>query len=182
MNNFVNDSFPIVRQTQIILHTVINSVRHFLFVYFRQYSISNGCVRQSFFFFFFIRNDTMFPYRRYRIETRIFPLDSSTIERNQHENTRPISVQATISSTGITNSVRKHETHTGSTPSTAAPVQIHQEKLEGEDKISFAEPQFYARTSNTPVTNRRQPSPPFESSSFFFKIEFIFLIFSIHFS
>lgn len=106
-------------------------------------------------------------------------VDSSTIERNQRENTRPIPVQTTISSTGITNSVQKNETRkslsrTESTPSTTAAAtttttQILPEKPEGESKISFAETQFYARTSNTPITIRRKPEldqpPPIEIPS-----------------
>ena len=90
----------------------------------------------------------MFPYRRryyYRRANTIFSLDSPTLDKDQRENTRPISNN--ISSTGITNSVRKNETK--SPVVVVETTKITTEKNEGEDKISFAESQFYARTTST---------------------------------
>ena len=97
----------------------------------------------------------MLPYRRYRyrVQARIFSLESSTIEKDQRGNVRPVSMQTTASSTGITYAVRKNETTTPTTVVEATPSAANKE---GDERISFPESQFYARTSNTPVVVKRQ--------------------------
>ncbi|CAF1347565.1 unnamed protein product [Rotaria magnacalcarata] len=100
-------------------------------------------------------------------------LDSSLPVKDQCNNVRAISTN-TIgndgTSMGITNSVRKHETPNDqtismveSTPSTTKPKSTTtNEKREGADivqpqqqsGISFAESQFYARTSDSPYSKR----------------------------
>ncbi|CAM4895290.1 unnamed protein product [Rotaria socialis] len=100
-------------------------------------------------------------------------LDSSLPVRDQRHNVRAIST-TTIgndgTSMGITNSVRKHETPNAqtfsmveSTPSTTKPKSTTtNEQREGADivqpqqqsGISFAESQFYARTSDSPYSKR----------------------------
>lgn len=86
----------------------------------------------------------------YSVEKPIFSLDSSLPEKEHGELCR-------TTSTGITNSVRKNET-IESTPSTTKNLV---EKREGEEMIipktetTFAESQFYARTSSTPYSKRQ---------------------------
>jgi len=88
-----------------------------------------------------------------------------SLEKDHRETTRTISIQnigSSGTSTGITNSVRKNETindQTSAMVESTAPstTKILAGKREGEDKtgISFAESQFYARTSNTPSIKRQ---------------------------
>jgi len=96
----------------------------------------------------------------------MFSLDSSSPEKDHHENTRAISIHTIGSSgtsTGITNSVRKHGTTNDQTysmvESTPSTTKTMGEKREGENiveqsGIAFVESQFYARTSNTPYLER----------------------------
>jgi hypothetical protein len=104
----------------------------------------------------------------------LYSIDSSsTTGKDQRENVQVIANRNIGSSgpnTGITNSVRKNETINNtvieSIPST-------NDKKEG---ISFAETQFYARTSNTPpcskrhdindekITNEIYSSPPLDDT------------------
>ena len=99
----------------------------------------------------------------------LYSIDSSsTTGKDQQENVQVIANRNIGSSgpnTGITNSVRKNETINNtvieSIPST-------NDKKEG---ISFAETQFYARTSNTPPCSKRHDinneiysSPPLDDT------------------
>jgi hypothetical protein len=87
----------------------------------------------------------MFPF--HLAEKTIFSLDSAPLENNR-------AIGSSGTHTGITNAVRTNETindqlypRVESTPSTMV------EKREGENVISLAESQFYARTSKGPDLN-----------------------------